>query len=337
VENPVKNANERWIDIGIWVAGAAVVGLIAFIGWSYWSHYQSERAASPAARAVESLIAIVKAKPQDVTLRLQLAEALVADNRSDEAVQQVKAALTIKKDFAPALIAMGKLARIRKEYQTAEGYFLKVLDQSTTNQALDSANIDEAYYNLGIIYLEQKRNEEAVEAFKGALGVRKDASDSHYLLSVAYGRLGFIDKQKQELDITLAFDPKNAQANYDRGLMALKEGDRAEAAELFRIAADNVTTIDLPQKQLQLLASEASAEDRMQRAQELSATNLDKALSEARIAAALEPTNVDAARLVARLADRKKDTAGARSAWQQVLHLSANDTEALAALKRLGE
>jgi Tfp pilus assembly protein PilF len=153
------------------------------------------------------------------------------------------------------------------------------------------------------------------------------------MLSVAYQRLGLPDMQQQELTIVLAFDPQEAQANYDMGLLLLKQGDVAGAAELFRIAADRAPEgVTDPQKQLDLLGSAAT---RLAQAVELQKSDPKRALVDARIAAALEPSSASAVRLVAQLWEANKDPKRAQNAWERLLELVPGDAQATDAIKRL--
>jgi tetratricopeptide (TPR) repeat protein len=142
--------------------------------------------------------------------------------------------------------------------------------------------------------------------------------------------------QKQELAIVVAFDPKQAQANYDIGMLDLAAGDVAAAAESFRIAADNAPTgVTAPQAELDKLDAAGSASVRMASAQRLRSSDPKKALSEARVAAALDPANPDAVALVAQLWEKNGDKARALNAWNRLLELVPGDVTATDAVKRL--
>ncbi len=332
----MSDRNERWIDISIRLAVLIAVGLVVYIAWVYGSHLISERSASPANRAVDNLKAEVRLTPQNPNARVMLAEALVAAGRLDEAVEQYKAALTIKKDFPAALHGLGLIAMQRKDWKMAAEYWQAIIrNLDKGDMASKDERLEQAYYGLGVTYLETERNEDAVVALKEALRIRSSASDTHYMLSVAYARLGYAEEQTDELGIVLAFDPNNAQANFDAGMLELKKGQEATAAELFRISADNTDEVELPDKELAKLASKSSASDRLAKARRLEATDPTGALTEARVSAALAPRDVAAVRLVARLWGRAKAADRAKNAWQHLLEMAPSDAEAIAALKTL--
>lgn len=327
----------KWLDAGIWIVGGLVVAIAAYLGWSVWSHSQVTQAGTPAARAVINLEQVVRANPNDAMARVRLAATLSLAGRTDEAVEQYSAALKIEKDMPQALRGLAMIAMQRKDFTAAEKYWQRILDNLAGAQySTVDQRVEEAYYGLGVVALETKRNEDAVRYLKEALRMRKDASDSHYMLSVAYRELGLVDQQKSELQVTLAFDPNNAQASYDLGLVVQKEGDIAQAAELFRISADKAPRIELPRQALAAIEKQGTAEERIERARRLAVSDPALALVQARIAAALAPEDANAVRLVAELADKVKDKERALNAYRRLLELTPGDPAATKAIERLG-
>jgi cytochrome c-type biogenesis protein CcmH/NrfG len=153
------------------------------------------------------------------------------------------------------------------------------------------------------------------------------------MLATAYARLDLPDMQEQELRVVIAFDPRHAQANYDLGILMLAKGDTAQAAELFRVAADNAPAgITQPADQLAKLGT---ASDRLASATRLQSSDPAQALTQARIAAALDPKNPDAVKLVAQIAESQKDDTRALNAWQRYLELVPGDKTATDAIQRL--
>jgi tetratricopeptide (TPR) repeat protein len=333
----VSRRRDRWLDIAIRATLVAIVGLTVYLGYAVWLNTRVQAVSSPAGRAVENLRKIVTASPGNANARVKLAEALAFAGRLDEAVEQFLAALKLEPDYIPALSGVASVSMQQKNFKVAESYWLKIvglLDNTPT--AAKNPQLDSAYYGLGVTYIELKRYEDAVGALKESLRITSSAADTHYQLSIAYGALGFLDQQREELEITLAFDPKNAQPNYDLGLVALKEGDIAAAAELFRAAADYVPEdITLPQQELLKIEAKGSAAVRLAKARSLASTEASAALSEARITAALDPKSVAAVRLVAQLWDKLGNKESALNAYRRIIELVPGDDEATQAIKRL--
>jgi tetratricopeptide (TPR) repeat protein len=327
------------VDRGVKIATLAVLAAIlvvgGFLAWSVYGNVRLAATQSPAARAVANLAAIVAKDPGVAGPRVKLAEAMVANDQLDDAVEQLQAALQIEKENANALTDLGLIAMQRREWPLAETYWTKLVgilggaDMSSKNAALA-----DVYYYLGTTLVEQKRYEEAVANLKKSLGIKRDSSPAHYMLAVAYQRLAVPDMQEQELRAVIAFDPRHAQANYDLGVLVLAQGDVAQAAELFRVAADNApTTVSDPKDQLAKLGTAA---EHLASAQRLQSSDPAKALGEARIAAALDPANAQIVKLIAELAEKQKDTQRALNAWERYLELVPGDTTATDAIKRLG-
>ena len=334
----MRRRTERWLDIAIRATAVIALALAAYLAYSYWAGTRQQEQATPAGRAIENLATIVRANPGNAGARVRLAEALGAAGRLKEAVEQYEAALEIQPDLVVAMNGLATVAMKQKDFETAEATWKKIIAQlDTSTSAAKSADLDAAYYGLGVTYIEMERYEDAIIALKESVRIKMDASDTHYFLSVAYARLGYPEQQKEELAITLAFDPGNAQANYDMGLLSVKASEVATAAELFRISV-NAAPDDkksLPQAELDKIAAQGSASERLERAQLSRTSDPAKALSEARIAAALDPKSVEAIRLVAQLWDAAGNKERALNAYQRLQELAPGDAGAAEAIKRL--
>jgi tetratricopeptide (TPR) repeat protein len=329
-----RHTRDRWIVVTIRVLALAVVIVAAYLAWNYFSDARLRNTQSPAARAVANLQAIVDKSPNVAMARVRLAEALVANGQEAEAVAQLETALRIEKDNIPALTDLGLISMQSREWSKSQQYWTKLINAlSGAEMSGQDQRLADVYYYLGTTFVEEERFEDAVANLKKSIQIKRDSSPVHYMLSVAYARLGLTDMQQQELTIVLAFDPMEAQANYDMGMLLLKQGDVAGAAELFRISADRAPQgVTDPQKQLDLLGD---ATDLYAKAVKLQTSDSKTALVDARIAAALDPTNVPAVRLVAQLSEVEKDPKRAQNAWQRVLELVPGDVQATDAIKRL--
>lgn len=325
---------DRWIKVATYLVIVAIVAVGGYLAWTYYGDYKLASTQSPAGRAVANLERVVAKAPSDPQARVQLAEALMANSQSDEAVAQLQEALKLDKENVTALTDLGLIAMDRREWKKGEAYWLQLIQQlSGSEMSSKDQRLADVYYYLGTTYVEEQRYEEAVANLKQSVLIKRDSSPVHYMLSVAYQRLELPDMQRQELAIVVAFDPKQAQANYDLGMLDLTAGDVADAAELFRIAADNApSNVAAPQQQLDKLGKAA---DHLATAERLRTSQPKKALDEARIASALEPTNADAVGLVARLWEATGDKKRAQNAWERLLELVPGDSTATDAIKRL--
>jgi tetratricopeptide (TPR) repeat protein len=327
----------RWLDTAIKVALVAVIIAGAYLAYTVIRFQVQERRLQPASQAVQNLIAAVEEDPQNLGLRLTLAEAFAADGRLNESIEQFNAALEIAPDNPNALSGLALIAMYRGEWETAEEYWRAVITELSGGQySLLDQRLERALYQLGVTLIERGEYEEAVQYLTEALRMRRTSADTHYMLAYAYRELGSDTNHRRYLENALQFDPRMPEAHYDLGIVLLAEGDIAGAAEHFRESATYAPESRRePWEQLETLEDEADAQERYERALELAPTDPGEALIEARIARALDPDDVEIAKLVAELHEETGDTDAALEAWRRVLEIAPNDTEAAAEVDRL--
>lgn len=330
----MSSFRDRWLDWTLRIVGLLVIGALAFLAYTVWQGERQAKQSSLAARAIGNLEQLVRENPDNPDARVLLGDAYRDTARYADAVKQYDAALELKADHPAALAGLGLVAMQQKEWRTAEGYWRRTIEVLQKNQfASQDMRLERAYYYLGVTLIQVAEYEEAVAYLKEALRMRRADADTHYALAVAYRELGLTKNQRQSLESALSFVPSMPEANYDLGLLLLEEGDEAGAAELFRRAADNAPGRAEPLLELEKLGP---FEDRLDAAKSLAASDPEAALKEARVAIALEPKNLEAARLVARLLQQISTQEEAKAAWQRVLDLAPGDKEATDALAALG-
>jgi tetratricopeptide (TPR) repeat protein len=324
----------RPLDAAIVLVGVAVLVMAAYIGYSMWNNNVSLRTGSPADREINAYTEKLKKDPNDLETRMRLAQALSVAGRSDQAVDQYQQVLKASKDWVPALSGIGFELMKRKDWAGGQEYFKKVitLTEDKAPPTSGPSSLEIAYYYTGIARMEQKDYAGAAGYLKRALSMRRDASDTAYALSVCYDKLGFKDGRREMLEYTLQFDPKMPEANYDYGIVLLEGEDKAGAAEHFRTAATSAPYKREPQDELKKLGNAA---DRLASAKKLAPTDAKAALSEARIASALNPKSAEALLLVGKLYEKAKDSAKAKTAYDSVLVLDPGNAAATAGLKRV--
>lgn len=325
-----------WLDYTVWGVAALTVVLAAYLGYSVWAQNTYNLATSPAARAVVNLEKLVKKAPNDPGSRIRLAEAYAAVGNLDQAVNQYNQALKLDAENPFALVGLGQVAMKRKQWSAAEAYWQRTITKLKGGQfAGKDANLELAYYYLGSCLMEEHRYEDAISYLKEAARIRADASDTHYLLAVAYKETGSDDRMRAELNIALAFDPLMPEANYDVGQLLLKQGKVADAAEHFRLSADNAPDVEKPRAALSALGP---AEERVRAARSLMAAgNIASATVEARVAVAVDPQDVQALRLLAQLYERENQKKLALDTYAKLAKLLPEDKDVAAAVARLGK
>lgn len=333
----IRLSDTRWLDIAIKVTAVLVLLGVLFLIYTVVMTNIRDREASPAARAAANLAEVVRADPNNPEARMVLADALAAAGDYRGAAEQYQAALQLRADDPRALAGLGMLSMAQKEWRTAEGYWRNVIEllEGGEFSSVDR-RLEKAYYYLGSTLMEVKEYEDAALYLREALRIRRDASDTYFLLGIAYREMDSPVKYEENVLLALQFDPLLPEANYEYGKILLEKGDVAGAAERFRTSVDNAPAgRSEPQIALDELGT---AEERYEKALALVASKeTSAALAEARIASAIDPSAIDANRLVAKLHEQLGNLPMARAAWELVLATAPKDAEAKAAVERLSQ
>ena len=117
---------------------------------------------------------------------------------------------------------------------------VKLLTDSNAKQALDffkkavkqNKTDGEAWYYLGIVYLQISDLKKASEAFKNALELRPDlAAPAHAGYAYALVLRNKLASASAEADKALSIDPKNIEALYTLAIVELRKGSKDESVK----------------------------------------------------------------------------------------------------------
>jgi len=328
-------SSRRFLNAAIAVAALLLVGLAAYLGYNVWAQNRAVVDSTPVSRATEQLIESVRKQPNSIDLRMKLAQAFTVAGRDKDAVAQYEAALKLKKDFAPAYAGLGFIAGRQGDWEKSEKFWRKVI---VISQKSPSANMDKgletAHFYLGTSLFERKMYEDAIGEFKESLRMNPTASDTHYMLAVAYREIDSMDKYREELEAALSLDPKLPEANYDVGMLLIQDGDVAGGAEYLRKSADAAAQSEKP---LQALKDLGPVDERVDASRAALAKDAKLALTEARIAVAIEPRSLDGQVALgdayAKLGKKKE----AAKAYRAALGVDAGNEDARAKLKKVDD
>lgn len=305
------------IDLGLNIAVVLLVvivlGVGGYFGYTVYRDSQAEFTSSATGRLVVVLQQGVRKSPNDSALRIRLGEALGAMGKYQDAIEQFNAALKIDPKHTGALLDLGMVAMLSNNNNAAQGYFEKVISLTDGGTYASTDKIrEQAFFNLGQIALSQKRYAEAAGYFKGALVIRRDASDSYYQLAKAYQGLGDVNSAIQQLEIALQFDPGFAEAHYYLGTLYKINKDDVNAAYHFKKAVEYAPTADQP---AQALAAYGTADSWLAKSRtNASSGNITLAITDAQVARILDPKSFDAAQYDASLLIQQGDIKGALAA-----------------------
>jgi tetratricopeptide (TPR) repeat protein len=214
------------------------------------AHYR----AGQYAKAVETLNRFLSVKPDVWQAQQLLGLALVELGRDEDAAPLLEAALKANPQDVSLLFGLGlaylRLNRpevktlIERLAATAPGlpfsYLLKgqnhlaEADYQRASEALEAAaklstELPRLHFSLGVAYLRTGRNAEAIRAFERELqGLPRDYWTLYYL-AFLYEAEGQLDSAREKLQLTLALQPRSADANALFGKVLLKQGKAAEA------------------------------------------------------------------------------------------------------------
>lgn len=326
--------SDGYLTIAAWLLVIAVLALAVLFGWSLWTDWQTERGATPASRALLDLEKVVRQDPQNANLRVRYGEALGGAGLLDQATEQFLAALELNPEHSGAMLDVGIIAMQQQDYRRAEEYFQGVLEL-TEGQEFEflSDRKELALFYLGEIALTEKRYEDAIPFFKAALRIRRDAADTYLELALAYRGTNSVEQAKKQLEIALAFDPALGQANFEMGQILLEEGNELEAAVYLGRAYAQSPDNQQAAEAVELLGPVGR---RITAAREaLKAADLETAVTEAKIAFALDPRNFEAAVVLGQVLEADGQTKEAIKAFEDADSIKHDDPEVIAALERL--
>jgi tetratricopeptide (TPR) repeat protein len=324
---------DRWLTISLWVVGVATVLFAAFFAYNVYAHYQAVRLTSPALLTIDAARRAVEKTPDDLILRVQLAAALGAAGMLEEGKAQLAVVIKADPKNLAAFQTLAQIELLQKDYANAKRHLQKILDLTDTGGYQNvNQRRDTAFFHLGEIALIEKEYADAVGYLKAALRIRKDASDTYLRLAQAYSGLDAPDKAMEQLDIALAFDPRLAEAHYEKGKLLIAQGDKVNAAWEFRAALDGAPESREAQAALDSLGTYREWYDKAKAA--FKAGQMQPALDAVRIARAIDPTSFDAAMLNGEILEQMGEFSAAADAYAIAVMVRPDDKPATVALTR---
>ncbi|RXJ01679.1 tetratricopeptide repeat protein [Anaerobacillus alkaliphilus] len=94
----------------------------------------------------------------------------------------------------------------------------------------------DAYYNLGLVYLEEKKYYEALSMFNKTVEIAPRDFKGHVQKGIAYRHLNMYEEAISSLIEATKLAPANADIIYQIGLVAEEQGDYENAIEIYKNA-----------------------------------------------------------------------------------------------------
>lgn len=235
-------------DLPLWALGALVLlSAIGFGAYYYYDRYvhPNEKVLDRQARHLEEM---VQKNPQNADLRVAAANYYLDGGLVDLAIQQGEEALKINADHQGALVLLGRAYQKKGDAETAIAYFTRVVALNKDNpMAKIDTRFEMVNYQLGVLYSQQGKYPEAVQALQRALSIDRTDADARYALGIVYQKQGDHASAIREFQEALRFVPdftdayqalvtsysalgKTQEAAYARAMVVLTQGKYYDAA-----------------------------------------------------------------------------------------------------------
>jgi tetratricopeptide (TPR) repeat protein len=185
-------------------------------------------AAGDGVRSRELVDGILSRNPRDAEMVLVKGQLLSAAGKSEEALEQIKAAADVAPGFAPAQFALGKLLAARGDTEGAKRAFNEVLKLNPRAAA--------AHVELARIYLMDGSPAESLRSAKEAFRTQPENIDVSLTLANSLLASGDIAAAEKTIQALLATEPKLASVHVLRGRLAVGRKDLRGAREAFETA-----------------------------------------------------------------------------------------------------
>ena len=185
-------------------------------------------------------------KPREALLEVQRAAELTPDDAdafyylgrlhfsTDNAVAALAAfqrAIALDPSSVRAHNQLGQTYEALGRPADAERAYLQAIEQER-NQLKKS---EWPYYNLGLLYLNSGRSEDAIAYFHQALACNPAFPEAKIKLAVALSNQKLPNEALKLLEEAVKIDPRNAEAHYRLALLLSKTGKQEEAQEHFAL------------------------------------------------------------------------------------------------------
>jgi tetratricopeptide (TPR) repeat protein len=227
-----------------------VIGIPAFAAYYYFDRHP-DPGPSLADRTIASAEAAVRAQPSDTVARNALAAAYVRAKRYEDGVAQFTEVLKLQPDNRAALLGRGLAYRYSDQPILARADFAQLIELAADGEmAHVDPQLEQAYYQVGAIDLEQGDAAAAVPSLEAALRIDGGDADALYAYGMALVAVGDAEKGVAALRRAVAFVPTgwcepyqglvtgyNALASaggaeWATGMVAFCEGQLAVARQL---------------------------------------------------------------------------------------------------------
>src|SRR3989338_7757020 len=173
---------------------------------------------------------IVRKMPESSKAHYNMGNASCEQGQLDEAIKELKLALSLKPDYAEAHNGLGIT-------YAKQGQLDEAIKEYTLALTLKS-NFAEAHNNLGNVYEKQGQLDEAIKEYKLALTINPDFAEAHNNLGNVYFKQGRIEDAIKEYQIAIELKPDYPTAHINLGNAYDDKGWIKDAIKEYQIAIE---------------------------------------------------------------------------------------------------
>lgn len=169
--------------------------------------------------ACRRLVSDLPVRPQAHAV---MAITLMRLGQTDPAVEAWQECLKLDRDFAPALLGLGKIAADRAQYDEAADYVWKSVERA--------ADPTSAYSLLTEILLQQGKTDEALQIARTHVARVPDSAEAHFWLGQVWLEMQRYDEAQRSHERAVELRPEFTSAYHSLGIAAARRGQREQAA-----------------------------------------------------------------------------------------------------------
>jgi tetratricopeptide (TPR) repeat protein len=236
------------------VALLLVVAVVLLGAYWYLQRY-THSSVSVVDRDTEAVEAQIRQQPDDLRLRVAVANLYLEKGRYQEAIAQAEQVLQRAPENLGALTTLGQAHSRQGNLEAAAGYLARAVEHNRENpMARTSLQLALVHQLLGEVYMKQGRAEDSAAEFRKVLEIDRTNADALYSLGKALAALGREDEALQSYRQALRLVPDFPEvyadlrqiyeargdlprAGFAQGMVQYASGDLDQAVDLLRAAS----------------------------------------------------------------------------------------------------
>lgn len=159
-------------------------------------------------------------------IRLNLAAALIKKDDLPSAIKELRKAI----ELDPGAVEPHAILALIYTSQSKTDLAVQEYEQALLKAARQSPDNPDIQKNLGLLYLQQKRYEEAEKAIRLIIGVSPDDAEAHFVLATVLYEMKKGDQAETELKRVLDLHPDSHQALNFLGYLYAEQGRNLDEA-----------------------------------------------------------------------------------------------------------